>query len=149
MLFGKYNSITDIYHSFFLDFIVKDDATDVNYVDRIYTSDTLGHPNNIIGFYFAVMGKMASLVQNSFELNDDMSRKDSGEKLLRSLREALVNSLVHADYQANLPTKISFYKNKVEFKNPGQVMVLLSQFLNHQIQKQEMILYFRHLFVRN
>lgn len=128
LLFGKYNSITDIYHSFFLDFIVKDDVTDINYTDRIYTADTPDHPNNIMGFYFAVMGKMASLVQNSFELDDDMSRKDSGEKLLRSLREALVNSLVHADYQAGLPTKISFYKNKVEFTNPGQVMVSLSQF---------------------
>lgn len=107
---------------------MKDDVTDINYTDRIYTADTPDHPNNIMGFYFAVMGKMASLVQNSFELDDDMSRKDSGEKLLRSLREALVNSLVHADYQAGLPTKISFYKNKVEFTNPGQVMVSLSQF---------------------
>ncbi len=148
LLFGKYNSITDIYHSFFLDFIVKDDATDVNYVDRIYTSDALGHPNNIIGFYFAVMGKMASLVQNSFELNDDMSRKDSGEKLLRSLREALVNFLVHADYQANLPTKISFYKNKVEFKNPGQVMVSLSQFFESSDSKTRNDLIFQ-TFVRS
>lgn len=148
LLFGKYNSITDIYHSFFLDFIVKDDATDVNYTDRIYTSDIPGHPNNIMSFYFAVLGKMSSLVQNSFELDDDMSRKDSGEKLLRSLREALVNSLVHADYQANFPTKISFYKNKVEFVNPGQVMVSLSQFFESSDSKTRNDLIFQ-TFIRS
>lgn len=128
LLFGKYNSITDVYHSFFLDFIVKNNLIDTNYTDRIYTADTGESPNNIISFYFLVVNKMTALIHNKFDLNSDLSRKDSGDKLLRSLREALVNSLVHADYQANLPTKIIFYNHKIEFTNPGQVMVPLSQF---------------------
>ncbi|PAY50373.1 hypothetical protein A8C37_10435 [Ligilactobacillus salivarius] len=135
LLFGKYNSITDIYHSFFLDFSVKNNLMDANYRDRIYTSDTLGSPNNIISFYFSVVNKITALIQNEFDLNSDLSRKDAGDKLLRSLREALVNSLVHADYQSNLPTKIIFYNHKVEFVNPGQVMVPLSQFFESSDSK--------------
>lgn len=128
LLFGRYNSITDVYHYFFLDFVVKNNLTDTNYIDRIYTSDTPSTPSNIMSFYFSVLNKLSSLIQNSFEVTDNMSRKDYGEKLIRSLREALVNTLVHADYQANTPTKITFYKNKVEFVNPGQLMVPYSQF---------------------
>lgn len=130
LLFGKYNAITDIYNSFFLDFIVKDYFHDTSYIDRIYTDSTPGHPENIFSFFNMVSSKIATLVQNSFKVNNDLTREDSGEKLLRSLREALVNSLVHADYRSKLPTKITFQKDKVEFSNPGSLLVSKESFFS-------------------
>lgn len=130
LLFGKYNSITDIYKSFFLDFIVKDYTNDTSYIDRIYTSDSPGHPENIFNFFYMVSNKIATLIQNKFEINSDLTRKESGDKLLRSLREALVNSLVHADYRSTLPTKITFLKDKIEFSNPGELLVPVQSFFS-------------------
>lgn len=127
LLFGKFNSITDIYKSFMLDFIVKNTPLDVDYIDRVYTSNSIENPDNIFEFYIQVSEKMKSLVDNKFKLRD-LIRKDDGEKLITVLREGLVNSLVHADYRSGLPTKISFFKDKIEFENAGQMRVSTENF---------------------
>lgn len=127
LLFGKFNSITDIYKSFMLDFIVKDSMLDANYVDRVFTSNDKESPDNIFGFWMLVSSKLETLVSNKFTV-DGMQRKDSGKKLLKAIREGLANSLAHADYQSKSPIKISFFKDKVEFINPGEMLISPTQF---------------------
>ena len=134
LLFGKFNSITDIYHSFMLDFIIKKTPLDVDYTDRIYTSSESESPDNIFEFYTQVSEKIKSIINNKFKLND-LSRKDDGERLITILREGLVNSLVHADYRSNLPTKISFFEDKIEFENAGQMRVSTENFFIHTDSK--------------
>lgn len=127
LLFGKFNSITDIYNSFMLDFIIKNSPLDPNYTDRIYTSNDKETPDNIFGFWTAVSSKLETLINNKFDISG-MQRKDSGKKLLIAIREGLANCLVHADYQSKSPTKISFFKNQVEFLNHGEMLISPAQF---------------------
>lgn len=123
LLFGKFNSIKEIYSSFMLDLIVKHTPTDVDYIDRVYTSlDVDDQPHNIYSFFVAADNKFKSLIQNAFELNG-MSRKDNGEEFLHAIREALVNSLVHADYRSKQSVAITWYDDCVLFENPGQILV--------------------------
>lgn len=129
LLFGKYNRITTFFPDFFLDFIVKDTSSDVDYLDRIYTANEKGHPQNIFSFYNQVNAKIESRIENKFEL-DGMSRKDNGEHLLKAIREGLVNTLVHADYAGHVQIKISLYKNYIEFNNPGELRISRKRFIS-------------------
>ncbi|WP_283600722.1 AlbA family DNA-binding domain-containing protein [Ligilactobacillus aviarius] len=127
LLFGKFNSIVEVYHSFLLDFIIKSNSTDADYIDRIVTSNAPNSPENIFGFYTAVSNKINSLIDNKFELSG-LVRKDNGEKLIVILREALVNCLVHADYRSKLPTKITFLNDKIIFENAGKMLAPVDEF---------------------
>ncbi|WP_125765198.1 AlbA family DNA-binding domain-containing protein [Levilactobacillus mulengensis] len=119
LLFGKYNSIIEVFPKFFLDFIVKRNSSDVDYLDRIYTSNEAHHPQNIYSFFEQTFQKIQSQLDNKFEL-DGINRKDNGEVLLAAVREGLVNCLIHADYSAESQIKISLFKDlKVESTQIG------------------------------
>lgn len=128
LLFGKFNSIIDIYPSFMLDFVVKNKETDVDYLDRICTTLSPGDPDNIFGFFTAVMDKMRALVPDKFELTDGLFRSNRREIFLRAMREALINCLSHADYHSNLSIQILWFDDKVIFKNPGELLISKEEF---------------------
>lgn len=128
LLFGKFNSIITIFPNFFLDFIIKPNANNVDYEDRIYTSSEKGHPQNIFSFFNQVSSKIESHIKNKFELKG-MTRKDSSTNLLTAIREGLVNTLVHADYAAHIQIKISLYNNYIQFDNPGEMRVSSKRFM--------------------
>ncbi|WP_308555853.1 ATP-binding protein [uncultured Lactobacillus sp.] len=129
LLFGKYNSIQDEYPDFMLDLVVKHTPSEEDYVDRLYTSFRDGTPDNIYSFFVHAYAKLQALVNNSFELKG-VARKDNGTIFLRAIREALVNSLVHADYHSNQSIQIIWYDNSVVFKNPGQLLVSIDKFFD-------------------
>ncbi len=123
LLFGKFNSIKEVYSSFMLDLIIKHTPADVDYIDRVFTSiDVDDQPHNIYSFFVACDNKFKSLIQNKFKLTG-MIRQDNGEKFSRAIREALVNSLVHADYRSKQSVEITWYDDCVVFENPGQILV--------------------------
>lgn len=129
LLFGKYNSITQIFPSFMLDLVIKPNKTIADYTDRVYTSSEPNHPNNIFSFYNAATAKIDSITKNSFKLQGD-TRIDMGDSLKRVQREAVVNALVHADYESREPVKINAYDDYIEFDNPGEMRVSTETFMN-------------------
>ena len=66
LLFGKFNSITDVFPNFFLDFIEKTSPSSVDYDDRVFTSNELGHPQNIYSFYRIVAAKIDNNIKKWF-----------------------------------------------------------------------------------
>lgn len=128
LLFGKFNSITDVFPNFFLDFIEKTSPSSVDYDDRVFTSNELGHPQNIYSFYRIVAAKIDNNIKNGFVLRGDR-RVDAGEDFKRITRESIVNSLVHADYSSKRTTKISMYDDYIEFDNPGEMRVSSLDFI--------------------
>lgn len=122
LLFGKFNAIIEIFPNFFLDFIIKQHSSDTDYLDRVYTSNEPGHPQNIYSFFEQVLTKIKARLTNKFELNG-ISRKDNGDILFAAIREGLVNTLIHADYSAESQIKISFYNDYIDFRNPGELRI--------------------------
>ncbi|MDR3189985.1 MAG: hypothetical protein LBT80_02125 [Lactobacillaceae bacterium] len=130
LLFGNYEAITSVFRYFFLDFIVKHQPEDVDYIDRVKTSSELGEPNNIYSFFNHVWDKLDSRVTNAFNISTDgKTRIDMGSGVKRVLREALVNSLVHADYADDSQIKISMYDKFIELTNPGEMRVSTQSFI--------------------
>lgn len=142
LLFGKYNSILDVYPSFMLDFIVKNKASDVDYLDRIYTSWGDENPDNIFSFFQKVMNKVDTLTPDTFELNG-LTRKNWKNSFVRSVREAMVNCLTHADYHSHLAVQISWFDKRVVFQNPGELLVTKEEFFSKTDSKPRNALVFQ------
>lgn len=128
LLFGKYNSIVSVFPNFMLDFITKDNKTTVDYSDRVLTSNEPGYPNNIYSFFNVVWQKLSAIIKNGFHLKEN-KRIDMGEAFKRVIREALVNTLIHADYSSNRPVKVVAYNDYIEFDNPGDLRISSEKFI--------------------
>ena len=121
MLFGKYNAIKEVVPSYSIDYIRYYGAMDAC-VDLLSTELPNSREMNIFNFYNMVYSKLEALDQSRFILGEDMVRIDPSLK--PALREALVNTLSHADY--TIPrgsVKIMAYDDRYVFQNPGCMLI--------------------------
>lgn len=121
LLFGNYNAIKEVVPSYFLDYINYQGTSD-RWADRLSTDLPNTREMNIFNFYNMVYSKLEALDQSKFQLGDDMVRFDPSLK--PALREALVNTLAHADY--TIPrgsVKILVYDDRYVFQNPGCMLI--------------------------
>ncbi|RAZ73641.1 RNA-binding domain-containing protein [Planococcus halotolerans] len=127
LFFGKYISIKEELPHFHLEFLNYIDADEKRWSDRIATGD-MKYPNlNLYKFFIETLQKLKGTVKDSFELDEDLSRK-SDVDIEVALREALANSIIHADYRHQSPIKISAFKDYYEFENPGKMRVSIEEF---------------------
>lgn len=130
LFFGKYNSITDRFPHFQLDYFEKDSNLNPRWIDRVSTGDASFPDLNIFDFLLIVMDKLSSTVKEPFILDENSKTRIPFKKdLEESLREALVNSLMHAYYDADFPIKITALPDYYEFKNPGNMRVTIDEFI--------------------
>ena len=126
-----YNSIIDIFPSFQLDYFEKN-SSDIRWDDRVSTGD-MAHSdiNNIYDFYKIVIKKLQNSSKDTFLIDEETKQRLPFKKdLEESIREALVNSLMHALYDSDFPIKITVFPDYYEFENPGQMRVTLEEFIS-------------------
>ncbi|MDY2964333.1 MAG: ATP-binding protein [Streptococcus dysgalactiae] len=130
LFFGKYNSITDRFPHFQLDYFEKDSNLNPRWIDRVSTGDASYPDLNMFDFLLIVMDKLAATVKDPFILDETSKTRIPFKKdLEESLREALVNCLMHAYYDADFPIKITALPDYYEFKNPGNMRVSIDEFI--------------------
>lgn len=130
LFFGKYNSITDRFPHFQLDYFEKNSNLNPRWIDRVSTGDASFPDLNMFDFLLIVMDKLSSTVKEPFILDENSKTRIPFKKdLEESLREALVNSLMHAYYDADFPIKITALPDYYEFKNPGNMRVTIDEFI--------------------
>lgn len=125
LMFGRDETIREAVPQYQIDFrerLSQDPA--VRWTDRL-TQDG-SWPGNLYQFYHRVIQKLAMDLKLPFELDNDMVRK--GESPVHvAIREALVNALIHADYQGQGGIVIEKYADRFEFANPGSLLISLNQ----------------------
>lgn len=124
------NSITDRFPHFQLDYFEKDSNLNPRWIDRVSTGDASYPDLNMFDFLLIVMDKLAATVKDPFILDETSKTRIPFKKdLEESLREALVNCLMHAYYDADFPIKITALPDYYEFKNPGNMRVSIDEFI--------------------
>ena len=104
----------------------------IRWTDRVMIDGTW--PGNLFQFYMKVIQKLFSDLKVPFQLNDQLFRK--GETVVHeAVREALVNSLIHADYLGQGGVVIEKYKDRFEFSNPGILLITMDQLLGGNISE--------------
>lgn len=119
LMFGKWNSIQDAIPSYFVEYQEKSDSDQARWIDRVVPDGTWS--GNIFDFYRKVYRKLVADVKLKFSLKDGIRSEDSPVHI--ALREALVNSLVHADYSDTTPIQIIKRPDMFSFRNPGSMRV--------------------------
>ena len=125
LMFGRERSILDAFPHYQLDYqerLSKDPETRWTY--RL-TLDGKWEAN-LFNFYYRVYSRLVNDINVPFQLDSDAVRR--GETHVHeALREALVNSLIHADHLSTRPIVITKLKNAFSFFNPGRLRISLQQ----------------------
>lgn len=131
LFFGKYNSIISRYPKFQLDYFEKDNSLSTRWNDRVSTGDMMYPDLNMYDFFNLAYKKLTATTNDRFELNDESAHRLPFKKdLSESIREALVNCLMHAYYDFDSPIVITAYNDFYEFKNPGKMKISIPEFIH-------------------
>ncbi|MDB6873406.1 ATP-binding protein, partial [Bifidobacterium longum] len=77
---------------------------------------------NLYDFWQSVYGRLRQAVPRPFRLDGEARRMDENPMEI-TIREALTNAIVHADYMGRRGTVIIRRQSTIEFTNPGRLRV--------------------------
>ncbi|HHR5849196.1 TPA: RNA-binding domain-containing protein [Providencia alcalifaciens] len=122
LMFGKWTSIQEALPNYFIEYQEQDDSS-TRWIDRIVPDGSWS--GNIFDFYRKVYSKLTEDLKIPFSLDKDGYRTEESP-IHEALREALVNTLVHANYSGQAPIKIIKRNGLFYFRNPGNIRIPLS-----------------------
>jgi ATP-dependent DNA helicase RecG len=132
-MFGREEILREALPQYHIDFREKLSADpSVRWTDRLTLDGTWS--GNLYQFYLRVIQKLSADLKLPFQLDGEFFRK--GETVVHvAIREALVNSLIHADYQGQGGIVIEKYLDRFEFSNPGSLLISVEQLLYGNISE--------------
>lgn len=124
LMFGRFQSIQNALPNYFVDYQEKPSRNDANkdqvrWIDRVMPDGTWS--GNIFDFYRRVYPKLVADLKIPFKLNQDKRQDETPIHI--ALREALVNTLVHADYSEDSGILIIRQPRVFGFSNPGKMRI--------------------------
>ncbi|MDD2370950.1 MAG: putative DNA binding domain-containing protein [Firmicutes bacterium] len=147
LFLGKYTSIREVYPYYHLDYFNRKE-NNLRWIDRVATDEPNEYEMNIFNFYNIVSEKLKLVLKEAFQLDDGNERVGVSD-FDESIREALVNCLVHADYLNEHPsTKIEVFDGWFHFVNPGKMLVSIEKFTSggdSRPRNETIMTMFRHL----
>ncbi len=118
LMFGHLRSILDAFPNYVIDFQERPDersSRETRWLDRVTTDGTWS--GNLFDFYRRVYPKMTASLRVPFQLRD--GKRVDETHVHEALREALVNTLIHADFSGTTSISVLAYPHKFVFRNPG------------------------------
>lgn len=116
LMFGKLAEIQERFPHFMLDYQERAEArSEARWVDRVTLDGTWS--GNLFDFYQLVMQRLVRDLKVPFQLRGDTRVEDT--PVHEALREALVNTLIHADYSGRVSLLIVKRPDLFGFRNPG------------------------------
>jgi len=120
LMFGKLVSIKEEAPNYMLDYQERPEPkTEPRWIDRVTTDGTWS--GNVFDFYRRVIRKLTTDLKVPFMLKGDLRKDDT--PVHEGLREALVNTLIHADYSGRVSVLVVKRPDLFGFRNPGNMRV--------------------------
>ncbi len=133
LMFGRDESIREALPGYHVDYREKlSDDPAVRWTDRLTVDGTWNA--NLFQFYLRVIQRLAADLKLQYQLDEELFRK--GESVVHeAVREALVNALIHADYQGQGGIIVEKYRDRFEFSNPGTLLISMEQLLRGNVSE--------------
>ncbi|MCP4697199.1 MAG: transcriptional regulator [Gammaproteobacteria bacterium] len=133
MMFGRDETLREGLPKYHVDYREKlSDDPAVRWTDRLIPDGTWA--GNLFQFYFRVIQRLSVDLKVPFQLDAGLFRKD--ETIVHeAIREALVNALIHADYQGMGGVVVEKYQDRFELSNPGTLLVSVDQLFNGNVSE--------------
>lgn len=120
LMFGDYRPIKEAFENYMVDYQERPEAkTEARWVDRLVPDGRWS--GNLFDFYFKVILRLTADLKVPFVLEGDIRQDDT--PVHKALREALVNTLVHADYTGRSSVLVVKRPDMFGFRNPGGMRV--------------------------
>jgi predicted HTH transcriptional regulator len=114
-MFGTEDVITQILPDYFLDY--QERYGRERWSDRVVSN--LGEwSGNVFDFFFRIADKVTADIKRSFRMLNNLEREDD-TAIHKTVREALANAVIHADYYGKRGIVIVKSKNEIRIANPG------------------------------
>ncbi|MCW9023095.1 MAG: putative DNA binding domain-containing protein [Gammaproteobacteria bacterium] len=122
LMFGQLASIHEIFPNYMLDYQERPAAkTEARWIDRVTLDGSWS--GNLFDFYQKIIKKLTSDLKVPFELHGGKRQDDTPAH--QALREALVNTIVHADFSGRASLLVVKRPDMFGFRNPGLMRVPL------------------------
>ncbi len=121
LMFGKERSLLDALPHFHLDYQEHLSSDPEERWTYRLTLDGKWSPN-LFNFYYRVYPRLVERLDVPFKLDRAATRLEETH-VHEALREALVNTLIHADHQSTRPTTIIKRRDAFIFSNPGRLRI--------------------------
>lgn len=126
LMFGKWSAIQEGVPSYFLDYQERPEAkAELRWIDRLVPDGSWS--GNLFEFFRRVYRKLTADLKVPFALKGGQRQDDT--PVHEALREALVNTLVHADYSGRVPVLVVKRPDMFGFRNPGGLRLPLEQII--------------------
>ena len=127
LMFGTWQAISEVAPLLFWDYqeLPEHPDTDIRWLDRVVADGTWS--GNLFDFYRKVSRKLMEDLKVPFSLKDGIRQDDTPQH--KALREALINTLVHADYSDRASMRIQKSPSGFIFRNPGTLRLPLERAL--------------------
>lgn len=120
LMFGQWVSIAEAAPLYFLDYQeLPADTSQTRWLDRVVPDGSWS--GNLYDFYRRVIRKLTADLKVPFVLKGDTRIDDT--PVHQALREALVNTLIHADYSDRASVLVIKQPSGFVFRNPGVMRV--------------------------
>ena len=120
LMFGMHPVILQAFPFYMLDYQERTEATsEVRWVDRVTLDGSWS--GNLYDFYRKIYPKLTADLKMPFLLEGGERKQETPVHV--ALREALVNALVHADYNGRASVLVVKSPDMFEFRNPGVMRI--------------------------
>ncbi|WP_294309399.1 RNA-binding domain-containing protein [uncultured Sphingomonas sp.] len=119
LMFGTSESIRDEFPNFALDYQEREDPKVGRWTDRLTTDGSW--PGNLLEFFRLVWRRLTADLKVPFQMVGGQRVDETPIHV--ALREALVNTLVHADYTCRASVLVVKRPDMFGFRNPGDMRV--------------------------
>ncbi len=126
LMFGRAEVIRDALPNYMVDYQERPQAqTERRWIDRLVPDGSWS--GNVYDFFRKVYGKLTAELKVPFQLSDGQRVEDT--RLHEALREALANTLIHADFSGRVSVLVVKRPDMFGFRNPGLMRVSVEQAL--------------------
>ena len=124
LMFGRAEVIRDAFPNYMVDYQERPEAkTEKRWVDRLVPDGSWS--GNVYDFFRKVYQKLTAELKVPFQLQGGQRIEDT--PVHEALREALVNTLIHADFSGRVSVLVVKRPDMFGFRNPGLMRVPLAQ----------------------
>lgn len=123
LMFGKHRHILEVFPRFFVDYRELFDEGN-RWSHRIYPDGTW--EANLFQYYWQVLPELRKRVPTPFQLEAGVRIEDTPAHT--ALREALANSLIHADYTEGSNVLVEVHKEYIRFTNAGELLISIADY---------------------
>ncbi len=124
LMFGRFDTIKEVFPHYMVDYQERPEPKiEARWIDRVVPDGTWS--GNLYDFFQKAYRKLTTDLKIPFQLKEGVRSDDT--PIHEAIREALTNTLIHADYTGRVSILVVKRPDMFGFRNPGLMRISIEQ----------------------